>query len=226
MIFRRLRASLVCGLAAAWLAAGMPRVEAAGPAAAIAVPLPLTGTRDTQVKSAIMRRLDDLRRPGGDRGVLVLEFRTSDDAGAVPSDFGRALDLARFLGDERLAGVKTVAYLPEGARGHAVLVALACEEIVMPAEAVLGPANAEEPAVDDAMRAGYAQVAARRRTVPPALALALVDPEARILRVTTDGGERFVADRELDAVRREAAVLAVEEIGPAPLELVRSGAHV
>jgi hypothetical protein len=49
-----------------------------------------------------------------------------------------------------------------------LLVALACEEIVMPPDAVLGPANTDEPTVDDAMRAAgaggplYARPPARR----------------------------------------------------------------
>jgi len=189
------------------------------PAATVVVRLPITGTRDTQVKAAILRQLDGLRSQGSKRGVLVLEFRPTDDDGALPTDFGRAFELARFLGDGRLDGVKTVAFLPEGIRGHAVLAALACEEIVMPADAVLGPANAEEPAVDDAMRAAYAQVASRRQTVPAALALALLDPAAKVARVATDDGERFVEARDLDAVKREAAVLSVDEVGPVPLVL-------
>ena len=215
-----IRAFVVAAGAASVLiaAARADDVAPRAPASAVVVRLPITGTRDTQVKRAILARLDALRG-GAHRGVLVLEFRSADDDGALPSDFGRALELARFLGDSRLAGVKTVAFLPEGVRGHAVLPALACEEIVMPTDAVLGPANAEEPGVDDAMRAAYVQVAARRKTVPPALALALLDPAARVVRVATDDGERFVEERELDALRQEAAVLAVDEVGPAPLAL-------
>lgn len=219
----RLLSTLCRTLMVAAAAASVPFPVAAAdapvPAATVIVRLPLTGTRDTQVKAAILRAVDGLRAPAPHRGVLVLEFRPTDDEGALASDFGRAVELARFLGDARLGGVKTVAFLPEGVRGHAVLPALACEEIVMPADAVLGPANAEEPAVDDAMRAAYAQVADRRKTVPPALALALLDPAARVVRVATDGGERFVAERDLDAVKRDAAVLAVDEVGPVPLAL-------
>ena len=201
------------------LGAALAVAVAAGPAGAreavlVPVRLPITGTRDTQVKSAILRQVDRLRR-GGERGVLVLRFDAADGGG---SDFGRALELARFLGDPRLDGVKTVALLPTGATGHAVLVALACEEIVMPPDAVLGPANADEPAVDDAMRAAYRQIAARRRTVPPAVAVALLDPTATVRRITTDEGEQFVTAAEVDAVRQKAAVLAVESLEPVPLE--------
>ena len=214
--------SALCGaLVVAVAAAPMPAAACEEPvsAAKVVVRLPLTGTRDTQVKAAILRTLDGLRTPAPHRGVLVLEFRPTEDDIGLAGDFGRALELARFLSDARLGGVKTVAFLPEGVRGHAVLAALACEEIVMPADAVLGPANAEEPVVDDAMRAAYAQVAGRRKTVPPALALALLDPAAKVMRVATDDGERFVAERDLDSVKRDAAVLAVDEVGPVPLAL-------
>jgi membrane-bound serine protease (ClpP class) len=201
-------AALLCGFA-----------RADAPAVLLPVRLPITGTRDTQVEAAVLRQLDRLTADPARRGVLVLEFSAGGDGAVTDSDFGRSLELARFLAGERLAGVKTVAFLPEGAAGHAVLVALACEEIVMPADAVLGPAGVAETAIDDAMRAAYAQIAARRRTVPPAVAVALVDPAARAARVSTEAGEKFVAVAEVPQVRETVAVIGVEELEPAPLEL-------
>jgi membrane-bound ClpP family serine protease len=206
-------------LVAATLLACSHVAAAAPPAVMLPVRLPITGTRDTQVEAAVLRQLDRLTATPGTRGVLVLEFTAAGDGAVTESDFGRALELARFLSGERLAGVKTVAFLPEGASGHAVLVALACEEIVMPADAVLGPAGVAETAIDDAMRAAYAQVAARRRTVPPAVAVALVDPAARVSRVATEAGERFVAAADVAKVRESVAVIGVEELEPVPLEL-------
>ena len=210
----------LCGLCLVALAATLvpAGVAAAGEAAAVVVRLPITGTRDTQVKTAILRQLDRLKR-GNERGVLVLRFDPPEDGGSGGSDFGRAVELARFLGDARLTGIKTVAFLPSGVNGHAVLVALACEEIVMAADAVLGPANTDEPAVDDAMRAAYVQIATRRRTVPPAVAVALLDPAATVSRVSTDEGEQFVAAKDVEAVRQQSAVLDVEELTPVPLAL-------
>ena len=190
----------------------------AAEAAAVAVRLPITGTRDTQVEAAILRQLDRLKG-GSERGLLVLRFDPPEDGSSGGSDFGRSLELARFLCDSRLAGIKTVAFLPAGVTGHAVLAALACEEIVMAADAVLGPANADEPAVDEAMRAAYLQIANRRRTVPPAVALALLDPAATVVRVSTDEGEQFVAAKDVEPRRQKSAVLDVEEIGPVPLSL-------
>ncbi|MFM7137407.1 MAG: NfeD family protein, partial [Planctomycetota bacterium] len=131
----------------------------------------------------------------------------------------RSLDLARFLTSPRLAGVKTVAWLPEGAAGHAVLVALACDEIVMAPEAVFGPAAEAGAAVDEAMRAAYREIAARRRTLPPAVAVGMLDGGVEVLRVATDAGEEFVTRDGLQAVRDRAAVVNVEPLAPAPLAL-------
>lgn len=188
-------------------------------AAVVSLRLPITGTRDTQVEGAILRALDRLATRPGERGVLVLQFDGAEEPGSAASDFGRSLALARFLADPRLAAVKTVAWLPAGARGHAILVALACEEIVLPPDAVLGPANAAEPLVDDAMRAVYTQVAARRKTAPAALALALLDPQTRVVRVATDDGDQIVMAAEVAPLRERTAVLDEEEIGPVPLAL-------
>ena len=214
---RCVQACVVC-FAALAVAVVPARSADAAEAVAVEVRLPITGTRDTQVEAAILRQLDRLKR-GNERGVLVLRFDPADDGSSGGSDFGRSLELARFLCDGRLDGIKTVAFLPAGATGHAVLVALACEEIVMPADAVFGPANADEPAVDDAMRAAYVQIATRRRTVPPAVAVALLDPSATVTRVATDDGEQFVAARDVEAIRQKSAVLDTEELTPLPLAL-------
>ena len=202
-------------------AAGFVSADAAAAPATVmlSLQLPITGTRDTQLQAAILRQLDTLKSDPRARGVLVLRFDTGDEGSAAASDFGRSLGLARFLADQRLAGVKTVAFLPSGATGHAVLPAIACEEIVMAADAVLGPANAHEPLVDDAMRAAYREIAARRRTVPEAVAVALLDPAAKVLRASTEDGERFIEASELPRVREKVTVLHTEELVPVPLEL-------
>lgn len=192
--------------------------RAAPEAVLVPVRLPITGTRDTQVTAAILRQLDVLRRAAPERGVLVLEF-TGGDGDPAASDFGRALELARFLTDARLTGVKTVAFLPQGVSGHAVLPVLACEEIVMPADAVLGPAHVPGATIDAPVRVAYGEIAARRRTVPPAVAVSLVDPATRVARVATDAGEQFVAPGEIDDLRRRGVVLDVEELQPSPLAL-------
>ncbi|NDH95591.1 MAG: hypothetical protein EBZ13_13890, partial [Planctomycetia bacterium] len=196
-----------------------PPAPAMPPTVTLELRLPITGSRDTQLRAAILRQLDRLESRPGQRGLLVLQFANEGNAAAVGSDFGRSLELARFLTDPRLAGVKTVAFLPEGASGHAVLVALACEEIVMAPDAVLGPANRDEPRVDEAMRVAYREIASRRRTVPAPLAVAVLDPASRVARVATEVGEQIVPLDEVAALRQRVQVMKVDELGPAPLEL-------
>ena len=208
------RVGVLVGLLGA-AAAGIARAEPV----LLPLRLPIVGTRDTQVEAAILRQLDRLTARPDERGVLVLQFVPPADGSAAASDFGRALALARFLTSPRLARVKTVAFLPDGTTGHAVLVALACEEICMAADAVLGPANVGEPAIDEPMRVAYAEIAARRRTVPPAVAVGLLDPAARVVRVATDSGQQFVAAAAVEELRRTAAVLEVEDLQPTPLSL-------
>lgn len=185
----------------------------------LAVPLPLSGNRDTQVRAAILRQLDQLSSQPGRRGLLVLQFTVANPEAVGESDFARSLALARFLTDPQLAGIKTVAFLPHGVSGHAVLVALACEEIVMPSDAVLGPANQAEPRIDEAMRVAYREIAARRRTVPPPLAVALLDPASQVVRAATEAGEQIIAAKQLPALRQQVQVISVDELGPAPLEI-------
>ena len=202
---------------AAWLTACSLAAPAVAGTVMVPVRLPLTGTRDTQVEAAVLRSLGQLRDAAPERGTLVLRFDAVDGEAAGGSDFGRALELARFLADDRLAGVKTVAWLPEGATGHAVLVALACDEIAMPAEAVLGPATGASDRPDEAVKTAYRLTAARRRTIPPAVAEAFADSAARVVRASTDDGEQFVGEPELDDLRKRAAVIDVEPLQPSPL---------
>ena len=110
----------------------------------VAVRLPITGGRDDAIRAAILRQLDRIQSNPGRRDQLVLQFDATSDEHARESDFGRSLELARFLTSSQMANVKTIAYLPNGAQGHVVLVALACEDIVMAPNALLGPAGREQ----------------------------------------------------------------------------------
>lgn len=89
----------------------------------------------------------------------------------------------------------------------------------MPADAVLGPAHVPGATIDAPVRVAYGEIAARRRTLPPAVAVSLVDPATRVARVATDAGEQFVAPGEVDDLRRRGVVLDVEELQPSPLAL-------
>ena len=185
----------------------------------VAVRLPIIGGRDNAIRAAILRQLDRLQSTSGRRGQLVLQFDATSDEYASDSDFGRSLELARFLTNSQMANVKTIAYLPDGAQGHAVLVALACEDIVMAPDALLGPVVLNKQRVDETVRAAYKDIAGRRRTVPPPLAVALADPSVRAVRAITEVGDQVVLSERVPALREEVQVLRVEDVGPRPLVL-------
>lgn len=187
--------------------------------ASVAVRLPITGGRDNAIRAAILRQLDRLQSTSGRRGQLVLQFDATSDEYASDSDFGRSLELARFLTNSQMANVKTIAYLPDGAQGHAVLVALACEDIVMAPDALLGPVVRNKQRVDETVRAAYKDIAGRRRTVPPPLAVALADPSVRAVRAITEVGDQVVLSERVPTLREEVQVLQVEDVGPRPLVL-------
>src|SRR5262245_48356332 len=171
----------------------------------IRVPLPLAGNADTQVKRAVQKSLAELPRGDG-RPVLVFEFSSPQNHTGQGSDFSRALALARFLSSREASVAKTVAYVPKTLKGHAVLVAMACEEIVMAPEATIGEAGLDEPseeAIDPTVRSGYSEIANRRRTIPVEVALAMLDKNVEVLKVETEVSPEFVLAGELDALKKK-----------------------
>ncbi len=185
----------------------------------IRVPLPLVGSQDLLVKQAIQQVLAEVdvpqaatdtptsdRAPSPDRRpALVLEFWASPQRAdqAAGSEFERSLALARYLTSGELRRVRTVAYLPQTVTGHAVLAAMACEELIMAPDAVLGDAGARESSIGPTMRGGYTEIARSRRTLPEAVALGMLDRELTVSRVISGQGATYAWNEELDRLRSE-----------------------
>jgi membrane-bound serine protease (ClpP class) len=184
----------------------------------IRVRLPLTGNADAHLKSAIQRAIEQLTQHPSEKGrrpVLILELAPARRSGGYGegTDFTRALSLADFLTQRDLAAVKTVAYVPSTIKGHGVLVALACEEIVMHPDAEIGDAGIDVDkgrGVDPKIVSAYQQIAAARRTVPEALALGMLDPTLEVLQVETDSSTEFVLASELDALKQNHTIVSQE----------------
>lgn len=177
----------------------------------VQVPLPLTGNADQLVQSQIARALKQFQA-GARRPTLVLEFRPPADSSGAGSDFGRAHSLAKYLVSENLAQVKTVAYLPSPVEGHAVLPVLACEQIVMAKEAELGNAGVDEPLLDDTIRGAYREFAQRRRTIPVAVALGMLDKELEVFKVSTTDGIRYEPADAVAGLRAQGVVTKEETL--------------
>ncbi len=178
----------------------------------VPVTLPVTGDVDLRIKARIGHMLDSL--PGGaKRPLLVFEFKESGDKNrGAGSDFGRCYSLADYITSPGLKGVRTVAYLPQPVEGHAVLAVLACEEIVMSADAELGNAGAGGEFVDAVKRSGYQEIASRRNGAPAALALSMLDASMQLSHVETLTGSRFVTADQLPAARKAGDVKSIETV--------------
>ena len=103
----------------------------------IPVEFPLTAVDETRLIETLDRMAS--RSNGQDRPVVVLEFAGKKETTASVEDttigrgteFVRALGLARWLGGPKGSRIRSVAYIPSTICGHAVLVALSCEEIAI-----------------------------------------------------------------------------------------------
>jgi membrane-bound serine protease (ClpP class) len=200
----------------------LPNEGPQGDGRLIRVRLPLVGNADEHIKSAIQRAVAQLKlapTEDGRRPMLILELVPARRQGTFGegTDFERAVSLARYLTSGETASVKTVTYIPRSIKGHGVLVAMACEEIVMHPDAEIGEAGIDEDErrpVEPGIVSIYQQIAKDRRTVPEALALGMLDRRAEVLKVETDQGTSFVLRSDLDDLRRNHTIVSEEVLVP------------
>lgn len=187
------------------------------------VDLPLDAKREQQLLS-VLEGLSN-RASGADRPIVVLEFRraasTSGAAGEEPvlgrgTPFERALSVARWLAGPRGARLQSIAFLPESIAGHAVLIALGCEEIAMPLDAEFGQAGVEEVALDATVRQAYLDIANRRgNIIPSAAVLSMLDPSEPLTRIDhVDGKVEYVTASQVRDRERKAGEWKEEQLVP------------
>ncbi|MEM7316577.1 MAG: hypothetical protein AAF497_25875, partial [Planctomycetota bacterium] len=164
-----------------------------------------------KARQEIQRALGRVSSVGDERLTLVLEFWPSSDDSSG-SEFERSLALARFLASPEVSACRTVAYLPKSVVGHAVLPVLACEEIVMSGTAKLGPAGKREASPSPMMRGFYVDIADRRRTIPAAMAIGMLDDQVKVVRATTTQGLRYALESELEKLRGETNVQEIATV--------------
>ncbi|WP_158545174.1 NfeD family protein [Bremerella cremea] len=172
------------------------------------VPLPINGSVDTNVKKSLQRLLSRLNE-GDPRPVVILELDATNAEQTTGSEFERSLSLARFLTSKEAARLKTVAYLKGKIEGHAVLIPLACEQIVMHPDAEIGNAGIDESSISLTMRHAYEEIAGYRNTLPPELALGMLDPNLEIYRVNK---RRFVDGPQYEKLKAAGEVATSEKL--------------
>ncbi len=181
----------------------------------VRVSVPIDGEVFTQVRAAVAKLATSERR-SDTRPMIIFEFfhpQAEDGRGSL---FGNSLELAKFIARD-MSGVKTVAYIPRTIKGHAVLPAMACSEIVMAPDAEIGDAGADEKTIDATMRMAYKEIADVHKTVPPAIALGMLDKNLKVEKVVTDVSTEYVLSSEMDDLKKHQHIQSHEELSPTPL---------
>lgn len=214
-------------------------IASPGRAVRLQVPLPINEANEKWLKAGIDQALNRWSEsPAADRPTLLLEFDTAANLTGAGSEFERCLAIANHLRRPELARkIKTVAYVPPASgfasatglelnlqlksqlAGHALLVALACEELWLDEEASLGSVGADA-ANSELEILNYQAIAKRGLQWSPPVVAALVEKTQGLYRVTKSDGKAVFADQSM----REALAVAGDEV--ASEELLAPGADV
>ncbi len=146
----------------------------------------LEGTIDDRAISRVKRQglaLQNRAQQEGRTGVLVLQISKGT------SQFHNVQGLANFLTKD-LTGVKKVAWVPDTVTGNNVVVALACNDIVMNPDAALGDIGLGK-ALDKDEQNFVVNLVNRRQNnkLSAALALGMTDPQTEVILVRIQTGE-------------------------------------
>lgn len=140
-----------------------------------------TRIRNTLV--TLQRQAEEEQR----ESVLILEIARGT------STFGQVLDLANELTSSRYSKVRTVAWIPGDGpplNGYMAILPLACHEIVMHPDAVVGDIGRGQPIAEHEQQFVVDMVGKRHNPrVNAALAAGLCDPQRTVLLVKIDSGD-------------------------------------
>jgi membrane-bound ClpP family serine protease len=195
-----------------------PDAEKKRAGVSVRISLPITVASASQVKLALQKLVESAPltvRPK-DRTVAVLEFDTASGKTGRGSELEACQLLARYLVSPELSRIETIAYIPasKGAQGkvtmlsgHAVLVALAANQIAMEQNTAISAAGVDEGVIDGLVREVYRGIASQRLTLPVPMVMALLDKGQELYRVQTDVGQMFVnADELVELEKRNRAL--------------------
>lgn len=208
--------------------------EASRGATLIRVPLPLSSDADTRILASLESVA--MRSDGNQRPVVILEFvpasvpsgpTAADVNGAIEpvgesksigqgTPFEKALSVSRWLSGPKGNRVKSVGYIASNLRGHAVLIALACEELAMLPDAEIGKSGIDETQVEPTVEQAYLDIAARRGMFPASAIRSMLDPSQSLVQLDLEGGGvEYITLPELESKPREQGAWRERQLVPA-----------
>lgn len=157
-------------------------------------------TLRSPVTGAVARRAQAAADEAVHRGARRLIFLIQPGK----SEFHDCARLADFIAG--VEGAQTVAYIPKPLEGHAVMLALACDEIVLHPEATIG--NAGGGKMPGPVELAQYTKLARANGYPLAIALKLLDKSAEVWEVHTAAGRKdFVTKADLEQLQKRGQVV-------------------
>lgn len=189
-----------------------PPVPPAGPIGQfVTVSSPIDDTVYARVSAAALDLKSQAARENR-KGILVLQI----ESGTSP--FHQVQGLTKFLTSAAVAGLTTVAWVPQTVTGPNVLVALACREIVMHPDAELGDISRGKPLDPEDEQTALALGAKRNNPkVSTALIQGMLDPQEQLWRVQVERADgqsetRIATVDELETLRKTNVTLNNPEI--------------
>lgn len=199
----------------------------------IRIELPLTQDSDSRILASL--ESISMRNDGKERPVVILEFlpasamsKGAQDAPVVidqpgelksigqGSSFEKALTISRWLSGPKGNRIKSVGYIASNLRGHAVLIALACEELVMLPEAEIGKSGIDEAQIDATVQQAYQDVSARRGMFPEAAVRSMLDSSQSLVQLDLDGGGvEYTTSQDLETKPRPDGAWRERQLVPA-----------
>jgi len=181
----------------------------------IRVALPIDSKESARVRRTLKQIAE--RSPAfqtESRPVVVLEFETDEGKTGRGSELESCMGLALYLGEAELNRIHTVAYIPASKTeqldndssgqtkktrgqlsGHAVLVAVAANQIVLAPEVAIGNAGIDDQQLKPLFRDVYRNVAEQSQRLPVPMVMSMLDRQLQLFRVTkSDGSVHYVDD--------------------------------
>lgn len=204
----------------------------------IRVPLPITLSTGQQIQrtlQVVSTEAADANKVDS-RPVVLLEFETTGADTGNGSDLGACISLAQFLTSPAMARVQTIAYISADSKsgaavkgqlnGHAVLVAIACSEIVMEHATAIGNAGTGEDAQPPYVVEIYKGIASQRYTLPVEVVMAMLQRDRGLFRITTAEKVVFADEQELKRLERESSAIETTTLALANERALLSSAQL
>lgn len=177
----------------------------------IEIPVPLN-SRGVERTIVQLSRLTVSAR--NERVTVVLRFGRSNDAregeklATDSTQMEDALKLARAISGPDLRRVRSVGWIDSDVTGNAVMVALACESLLVSPGGSIGTVIDEGALADETSSLIFRSIAKRRSLLPEPVVSALIEPDLELADVRlADGTQRFAAGEDLQSLRQSGEVV-------------------